>query len=53
MDDAYNRYAFEADEDAPEWFLEDERQFMRPGGGGRCNVPTEREGGREERRESL
>ena len=30
MDDAYNKYARDDDEDLPEWFLEDERKFMRP-----------------------
>ena len=30
IDDAYNKYARDDDEDLPEWFLEDERQFMRP-----------------------
>ena len=30
VDDAYNKYARDDDEDLPEWFLEDERKFMRP-----------------------
>lgn len=30
IDDAYNKYARDDDEDLPEWFLEDERKFMRP-----------------------
>ena len=30
LDDAYNKYARDDDEDLPEWFLEDERKFMRP-----------------------
>ena len=30
IDDAYNKYARDSDEDLPEWFLEDERKYMRP-----------------------
>ena len=30
IDSCYNRYAFNDDEDLPQWFLDDERKYNKP-----------------------